>query len=46
MWKRHSKVDNYWFMGGFTQQHRWHSRTLALQIKASLEGVLPPPYLG
>jgi cation diffusion facilitator CzcD-associated flavoprotein CzcO len=46
MWKRHSKVDNYWFMGGFTQQHRWHSRTLAQQIKASLMGVLPPPYLG
>jgi cation diffusion facilitator CzcD-associated flavoprotein CzcO len=46
MWKRHSKVDNYWFMRGFTQQHRWHSRTLAQQIKASLEGVLPPPYLG
>lgn len=46
MWKRHSKVDNYWFMGGFTQQHRWYSRTLAQQIKASLMGVLPPPYLG
>ncbi|CAD0083617.1 unnamed protein product [Aureobasidium vineae] len=46
MWKRHSKVDNYWVMGGFTQQHRWHSNTLAQQIKASLEGVLPPPYLG
>jgi cation diffusion facilitator CzcD-associated flavoprotein CzcO len=46
MWKRHSKVDNYWFMGGFTQQHRWHSRTLAQQIKASLMGVLPPQYLG
>ncbi|KAG9604984.1 hypothetical protein KCU77_g884, partial [Aureobasidium melanogenum] len=46
MWKRHSQVDNYWFMGGFTQQHRWHSHTLAQQIKASLAGVLPPPYLG
>jgi len=45
MWKRHSNIDNYWFMGGFTQQHRWYSRTLAQQIKASLEGVLPPPYL-
>ncbi|KAI4853210.1 hypothetical protein E4T44_00985 [Aureobasidium sp. EXF-8845] len=45
MWKRHSKVHNYWFMGGFTQQHRWYSRTLAQQIKAALEGVLPPPYL-
>jgi cation diffusion facilitator CzcD-associated flavoprotein CzcO len=45
MWKRHSKVENYWFMGGFTQQHRWYSRALSQQIKASLEGVLPPPYL-
>ncbi|KAG9603388.1 hypothetical protein KCU77_g923, partial [Aureobasidium melanogenum] len=46
MWKRHAQVDNYWFMGGFTQQHRWHSHTLAQQIKASLAGVLPPPYIG
>ncbi|KEQ99931.1 hypothetical protein AUEXF2481DRAFT_25807 [Aureobasidium subglaciale EXF-2481] len=45
MWKRHSQVENYWIMGGFTQQHRWHSATLAHQIKASLEGLLPPPYI-
>ncbi|RAH46720.1 putative flavoprotein [Aspergillus brunneoviolaceus CBS 621.78] len=44
MWKRHRQLDNFWIMGGFTQQHRWHSRTLALQIKAALEGVLPPAY--
>ncbi|KAL1885670.1 hypothetical protein Plec18167_001165 [Paecilomyces lecythidis] len=44
MWKRHLRIDNYWIMGGHTQQHRWHSRTLALQIKAALEGILPPPY--
>lgn len=44
MWKRHLLVDNYWVMGGYTQQHRFHSRTLALQIKAALEGVLPPAY--
>lgn len=44
MWKRHLHVDNYWVMGGHTQQHRWHSRTLAQQIKAALEGVLPPAY--
>lgn len=44
MWKRHRHVDNYWVMGGFTSQHRWHSRTLALQIKAAMEGVLPPAY--
>ncbi|KAL2751906.1 hypothetical protein ACRALDRAFT_1059061 [Sodiomyces alcalophilus JCM 7366] len=44
MWKRHLHMENYWVMGGYTQQHRWHSRTLALQIKADLEGVLPPAY--
>ena len=45
LWKRHSRLeDNFWIMGGFTQQHRWYSRTLALQIKAALEGVLPPAY--
>ncbi|KAH7146126.1 hypothetical protein EDB81DRAFT_933973 [Dactylonectria macrodidyma] len=44
MWKRQSRLDNYWIMGGYTQQHRWHSRTLALQIKAALEDILPPAY--
>lgn len=44
MWKRHLRMKNYWVMGGYTQQHRWHSRTLALQIKAALEGILPPAY--
>jgi hypothetical protein len=44
MWKRHHNADNFWIMGGYTQQHRWHSRTLALQIKAALEGILPPAY--
>ncbi|GAA92592.1 monooxygenase [Aspergillus luchuensis IFO 4308] len=44
MWKRHLNIDNIWIMGGYTQQHRWHSRTLALQIKAALEGLLPPAY--
>lgn len=45
MWKRQREVQNYWVMGGYTQQHRYYSRTLALQIKADLEGVLPPAYL-
>ncbi|KUI67911.1 putative indole-3-pyruvate monooxygenase YUCCA10 [Cytospora mali] len=44
LWKRQLRVDNYWVMGGFTSHHRWHSRVLALQIKAELEGVLPPAY--
>ncbi|EKJ72956.1 hypothetical protein FPSE_06852 [Fusarium pseudograminearum CS3096] len=44
MWKRHPRLENYWIMGGFTQQHRWYSRVLALQIKAALEGILPEAY--
>lgn len=46
MWKRHLNVENYWVMGGYTSLQRWHSRTLALQIKAAIEGVLPPAYRG
>ncbi|CAI7632016.1 unnamed protein product [Penicillium glandicola] len=45
LWKRQSRLDGFWVTGGFTQQHRWYSRTLALQIKAALEGILPPVYL-
>ncbi|KAG8158326.1 hypothetical protein KVR01_012087 [Diaporthe batatas] len=45
MWKRQREVENYWVTGGYTQQHRYYSRTLALQIKAALEGLLPPAYL-
>jgi hypothetical protein len=30
MWKRYLHLDNFWVMGGYTQQHRWHSRILAL----------------
>ncbi|RTE77631.1 hypothetical protein BHE90_007863 [Fusarium euwallaceae] len=44
MWKRHPRLEYYWITGGYTQQHRWHSKTLALQIKAALEGILPPAY--
>jgi hypothetical protein len=44
LWKRHLRLDNFWIMGGHTQHHRWHSRTLALQIKAAIEGLLPPAY--
>ncbi|KAJ4312693.1 hypothetical protein N0V84_009799 [Fusarium piperis] len=44
MWKRHLRVEKYWVMGGATQHHRWHSRTMALQIKAALENILPPAY--
>ena len=44
MWKRHLRVENYWVMGGHTGQHRWFSSILAMQIKAALEGILPPAY--
>ncbi|KAM6521539.1 hypothetical protein FSOLCH5_006292 [Fusarium solani] len=44
IWKRHLRLENYWVMGGATEHHRWHSRTLALQIKAALENILPPAY--
>ncbi|KAK1711764.1 hypothetical protein BDP67DRAFT_566639 [Colletotrichum lupini] len=44
VWKRQSRLDNYWVMGGDTRLQRWHSRTLALQIKAELAGILPPAY--
>ncbi|KEQ58710.1 uncharacterized protein M437DRAFT_69646 [Aureobasidium melanogenum CBS 110374] len=44
MWRRHSQVKNFWVMGGYTQQHRWFSQLLALQIKAELEGILPEAY--
>lgn len=43
LWKR-TGVERFWVMGGYTQLHRWHSRTLALQIKADLAGVLPEAY--
>lgn len=43
LWKR-SGVEGFWVMGGYTQLHRWHSRTLALQIKADLAGILPEAY--
>lgn len=45
MWKRNPRLDNFWVMGGYTQLQRWHSQTLALQIKATLENILPPAYL-
>ncbi|KAK6007430.1 hypothetical protein QM012_004244 [Aureobasidium pullulans] len=44
MWRRHGRVANFWVMGGYTQQHRWFSKLLALQIKAELEGILPAAY--
>lgn len=44
VFKRHLRVDNYWILGGTTAQHRYYSWPIALQIKASLEGILPEAY--
>ncbi|KAK4663557.1 hypothetical protein QC763_609460 [Podospora pseudopauciseta] len=41
LWKRQRGIDNFWFMGGQTQHHRYHSKTVALQIKAELEETIP-----
>lgn len=44
MWRRQLRLENYWLMGGHMQFRRWHSRALAVQIEAALEGVVPPAY--
>ncbi len=40
MWKRTGQ-DRFWLMGGALNESRFYSRTLACQIKADLEGLLP-----
>ncbi|PKW17474.1 flavin-containing monooxygenase [Saccharopolyspora spinosa] len=40
MWKRTAQ-PGLWFMGGALMDCRLHSRFLALQIKAELEGIMP-----
>ena len=40
MWRRTAQ-DNFWVMGGALIDARLHSRFLALEIKASLNGTLP-----
>ncbi|KAI0176008.1 monooxygenase [Hypoxylon sp. FL1284] len=44
VWKRHLRMENYWFMGGHTQFQRWYSRIVAQQIRLALDGTLPPAY--
>lgn len=44
LWKRQLNIDNFWITGGFTSQHRYYSRFLAIQLKAALQGKLPPAY--
>lgn len=43
-WKT-SGVQGLWLMVGTLQHGRYHSKKLALRIKAMLEGVAPEPYL-
>lgn len=40
MWRRTAQ-DNFWVMGGSLIDARLHSRFLAIEIKAALEGILP-----
>lgn len=42
--KRQPHVENFWAIGGPANTSRWYSKLLAIQIKAALEGVLPPAY--
>jgi hypothetical protein len=41
MWRRTSQ-EGFWIMGGALNEARLYSRFLAVQIKADLEGILPP----
>jgi hypothetical protein len=41
MWRRTSQAG-FWIMGGALNECRLYSRFLAVQIKADLEGLLPP----
>jgi len=44
MWERHLRADNYWTVGGHSPERvRGYPRTVALQIKAEIEGILPAP---
>ncbi|KAK8078268.1 FAD/NAD(P)-binding domain-containing protein [Apiospora saccharicola] len=42
--KRQLGAENYWAIGGPSNTSRWYSKLLAIQIKADMEGVLPPAY--
>lgn len=42
---RTSGVPGLWIMVGTLHQGRYHSKKLALRIKAILEGIAPEPYL-
>ncbi|WVW85907.1 hypothetical protein I302_107945 [Kwoniella bestiolae CBS 10118] len=42
---RDTGVPNMWLMVGTLQAARYHSKMVALRIKAKLEGISPEPYL-
>ncbi|WWC87438.1 uncharacterized protein L201_002327 [Kwoniella dendrophila CBS 6074] len=42
---RDTGVPNMWLSVGTLQAARYHSKTVALRIKAKLEGISPEPYL-
>lgn len=41
---RETGVPNFWIMVGFLPMTRYHSKLLAMRLKALSEGVSPPPY--
>jgi cation diffusion facilitator CzcD-associated flavoprotein CzcO len=41
---KHSGVDNLWMMVGYLPYTRYHSKRLAIRLKALIEGVSPAPY--
>ena len=41
---RETGVKNFWIMVGFLPMSRYHSKLLALRLKALKEGVSPEPY--
>ncbi|KAH7096045.1 hypothetical protein FB567DRAFT_624218 [Paraphoma chrysanthemicola] len=45
VFKRQSRMDNYWIMNGALQHQRWGSRAIVQQIRLDLDGELPPAYL-
>lgn len=44
LYKLQEYQSNVWVLAGGTAAQRWHSKTIALQIKGLLEGILPNAY--
>ncbi|KAI7204166.1 FAD/NAD(P)-binding domain-containing protein [Hortaea werneckii] len=41
---RETGVQNFWLMVGYLPYTRYHSKLLAMRLKAIQEGISPPPY--